>query len=239
MLPTTTRVPPPSYIRRSSPRRRKIEWPLPLSAASGSLPRAARSTSARFASSCSRPGDRAQSGSRTESCSGLARRAPASAVAVIGSELEYLVVLQHSWPQAADACLDLFHDQFDLAGLQVGNPDIGAPLELGQFLGKHRRTQVPGDFGKVLFLVRKGGFDDQNPEVRNLIDDLPQFVVRTRVAGEHQAPLAGVQMVSNGGHRMDRGQRGDLASADGHRAPQFDFLVAQEWRLRRRNLGEI
>src|SRR5690348_11202423 len=130
-------------MRSSSPFTRKIDWPAPVRPASGSLPRSARSTRARSASSFRRPGESVASGSSVASCSAVAR--PASfrdGAPAIGLELEHLVVLEHARPERSGARLDLFHDQLDLAGLEMRDPDVGAALELGELVGEHGRAKV-------------------------------------------------------------------------------------------------
>src|SRR6185369_14910584 len=172
--PTTTSVPPPSNISRTSPRSRNTERAAPLCAASGSLPRAACSSAATSDNSRRRSAESAPNGASTASCSGVARKA---GVLVTASELEYLPVLQHARPVAARAFLDLLHRQFDFPGLQVRDPDLRIEVELGQFFSEHRRAQVLRDLGQLALLVRKRSLHDQDLQIADPVDDGPEFVV--------------------------------------------------------------
>jgi hypothetical protein len=53
---------------------------------------------------------------------------------------------------------------------------------------------VQGQLGQPAFLVRKGGFDDEELEILDAVDDVPQGVVRPRIPRENQAALAAVQL---------------------------------------------
>src|SRR5687768_215772 len=159
--PTTTSVPPPSNISRISPRSRNTECFAPLCAASGSLPRAARSMRATSASSRRCSADSGPSEAMLDSCSAVARSDTGRAWRLTASELENLAVLQHAGPVAARAFLDLLHRQLDLAGLEVRDPDLRVEVELGKLLGEHRRAEVLGDLGELALLVGERGLDDQ------------------------------------------------------------------------------
>src|SRR5258708_707156 len=231
--PTTTRVPPPSYASSSSPWIRKTDCAPFIRSFSGSLPRAPRSTTATWASSARRSGDRLASGVSVASCSGVAR-----AVWAFMLELEDQIVLQHARLERARALLDLEHGRLDLAGLHVRDVDLGVALELRQLLGEHRRAQVARNLGELAFLVGERGLDDEVLEVLNAVDDLPQCFVRAGIAGEHQARGAAVEVITAARHPVPCRDRAHPPPPKLHPAADLALLVAQERRCPRGSLGE-
>jgi hypothetical protein len=93
-----------------------------------------------------------------------------------------------SGPEVTGAGLDFSHRQLDLAGLQMTDIDLGSDRQLLQLIRQHLRTQVLGDFGKPLFAIREGGFDQQIAQIGNAIDHRPESIIDRRVAGKTRLP---------------------------------------------------
>src|SRR5262249_19642753 len=135
--------------------------------------------------------------------------------------------------------LDFLHRELDLAGLQMRDIDFRAPLQLGELLRQHARTQVLRDDRELPFPVAERRLYDQVLEVCDLVDEHPEGVVRRRVTGEHQAALSRVQVIPDGGHDVVGGKRRDLALLQLHRIADLDLAIPEKRLVRAGYLGEI
>src|SRR5262245_45791669 len=118
------------------------------------------------------------------------------------SELEDMVVLQRARPQVAGQLVYFLHRELDLAGLEMRDIDLRRALELRQLLGEHGRAQVQRELGEPAVLVGKRGLDDEELQVLDPVDRLPQSVIGAGIAGEHQARLAAVEVVAGRRNRV-------------------------------------
>src|SRR5712691_1640118 len=113
------------------------------------------------------------------------------------SELENLIVLQHARPKLTSVLLDFLHRKLDFAGLQMRDIDLRAAFEFRELLGEHARAKVFRNDRQLPFPVAKGGFDNQILQVGDLVDLRPKRIVGRRVAGKHQTPRAGVELITD------------------------------------------
>src|SRR5262245_5808517 len=233
VAPTTTSELPLPRISASSPFRRNTSWPPTPLTRNGSRVLLTRSTTHSSASSVRRCVDSAERGSSPLSTWRLT-------FGVDMLELDHLDVLQHPRPILPGVFLDFLHRELDLPRLEVGDEDLAAPLELGELLGEHARAEVLRHDREALLAVAECALDDQVLEVRDLVDDRPELVVRRGVPGEHQAPPAAVELIADRGADVVVGQRRERpAATEVDRGPEVDRLVAQERPLRARDLGEV
>src|SRR6266849_5006406 len=155
------------------------------------------------------------------------------------SELENLIVLQHARPKLTGVLLDFLHRKLDFAGLQMRNVDLRASLEFRELLGEHTRAKVFRNNRQLPFPVAKSGLDNQIFQVGDLVDRRPKRVVGRRVAGKHQTPLAGIELITDRRHDMVCRERREFALFQLDRIADLDFAVSKEGFLGTRDLREI
>ena len=79
--------------------------------------------------------------------------------------------------------------------------------ELLQSFGQHARAQMLGKQRQLVLTVRESTFDNQVPEVIDLVDRLPERFAHPGIAGEDQAGRAGIDPVAERRNRMIDGKR--------------------------------
>src|SRR5690606_8936171 len=100
-------------------------------------------------------------------------------------------------------------------------------------------AEMAGNVGKVSLLVGKGRFDDEVLQVLNTVDDVPQLVVRSRVACEDKARCPAIHVIADRWNGMPCRDGRNGARAERYSFADFDLAIAQEWSLGTGKLGEI
>jgi hypothetical protein len=70
------------------------------------------------------------------------------------SEFENLILFQHFHVPLRYPCRNLAHDSFRFPRLEVCHINGRVPLQSGEFAGKQSRTQMLGDYRKIVLGVR-------------------------------------------------------------------------------------
>lgn len=132
-----------------------------------------------------------------------------------GGQMNGLALTQRGDFSIGNHVMQLAHDGFFVAGLQMRDPDIGLPIQISQGRRQRIRPMMFGglsDFGKR---IAERGFDDEMTQIGDGVERGGEGVAGGGVAAEHQAAAGAAELNGTGRHDVVDGKRGEGAPAQG------------------------